>query len=40
MNRIHLSKPLTALCLTLAASACTLEKRGDVSEYREAIPQK
>ena len=40
MNRIHLSKPLSALCLSLAVSACTLEKRDDVSEYREAIPQK
>jgi len=40
MNRIHRTKSLPALCLTLALGGCMLEKRDDVSEYREAIPAK
>jgi hypothetical protein len=40
MKRIHRTESLTALLITLAASACTLEKRDDVSEYRQAIPQR
>lgn len=40
MNSAHRPQTLTALVLALAASACTLEKADDVSEYREAIPQK
>jgi hypothetical protein len=39
MNRVHGTQSLTALCLSLALGACTLQKRDDVSEYREAIPQ-
>jgi hypothetical protein len=39
MNPIRPLCFLTALTLSLVASACTLEKQGDVSEYREAIPQ-
>ena len=30
---------LTTLALAFTASACTLEKKDDVSAYREAIPQ-
>ncbi len=39
MNRLHRTQSLTALCLSFALGACTLQKRDDVSEYREAIPE-
>src|SRR5688500_8194938 len=41
MIRIQASQHyLAAICLVLGMSACSLEKKDDVSEYREALPQK
>jgi hypothetical protein len=36
----HRSITIGAATVALLASACTLQKQGDVSEYREAIPER
>ncbi len=39
MKRSIVNHCLAAVAVAIAASGCTLEKKDDVSEYREAIPQ-
>ncbi|HEV8246464.1 MAG TPA: hypothetical protein VGP93_11880, partial [Polyangiaceae bacterium] len=39
MNRHSPKLSLAAFVFALAASGCSLEKKDDVGEYREAIPQ-